>query len=211
MIPAIVLAAGESSRMGSPKAILRLQGGTFISVICRRLADASPGGLVVVLGAHAGEVIEAGLPAGVRVAFNEAWAEGQISSLRCGIRALSPGAAGALVALVDHPLVEASTYAGMMAAAGACPGMILVAEYRGMGGHPVVFPAAVFDEILSAPAGEGARWVVRRDPSRVRRIPFDDPGIAADIDTPEEYMKALAGRGADAGGKDGRGGRRFRG
>lgn len=192
MLSAIVLAAGESARMGTPKALLSLAGGTFLSVICGRLAEAGLRTVVVVLGAFQERVREGGVPPGVRVAVNEAWRDGQLSSLQCGLRALPSGADGALVTLVDHPLVEASTYAGMREAAEISPGLILVAEHGRRGGHPVVFPRAVFGELLSAPQDGGARAVLRRDPARVRRVPFDDPGIVADIDTPEDYENKIA-------------------
>lgn len=192
MLSAIVLAAGESARMGAPKALLSLTGGTFLSVICGRLAEAGLRAVVIVLGAFEERVREGGVPPGARVAVNEAWRDGQLSSLQCGLRALPPGADGALVTLVDHPLVEASTYAGMREAAEISPGLILVAEHGRRGGHPVVFPRAVFGELLSAPQDGGARAVLRRDPARVRRVPFDDPGIVADIDTPEDYKKQIA-------------------
>lgn len=189
MISAIVLAAGESSRMGTPKALLPLGRDTFLSAICGRLAGAGLGELVVVLGAHADAVRGAVASSPARIAVNEAYRDGQLSSLQCGLRALPSGSAGALVTLVDHPLIEASTYAGMRAAAEKAPGLILIAEYRGRGGHPVVFPRTVFGELLSAPRDGGARVVVRKDPARVRRVAFDDPGIVADIDTPEEYKR----------------------
>jgi molybdenum cofactor cytidylyltransferase len=192
MISALVLAAGESARMGTPKALLPLGRGTFLSVICGRLAAAGADELVVVLGAHAEAVRGAGAAPSARIVVNEAYLEGQLSSLQCGLRSLSPDAGAALVTLVDHPLIDASTYRGLRDAGRKAPGCIVVAEYRGRGGHPVVFPRAVFDELLSAPRGEGARAVVRKDPSRVRRVPFDDPGIVADIDTPEEYERWIA-------------------
>jgi molybdenum cofactor cytidylyltransferase len=191
MISAIVLAAGESARMGTPKALLPLGRGTFLSIICGRLAAAGADDVVVVLGAHAEAVRDAGVIPSVRIVVNEAYRDGQLSSLQCGVRAVPAAALGALVTLVDHPLIEVSTYRGLRDAGGKAPDLIFVAEYRGRGGHPVVFPRAVFDELLSAPRCGGARAVVRKDPSRVRRVTFDDPGIVADIDTPEEYKRFL--------------------
>ena len=187
MFSALVLAAGESARMGTPKALLPLGRGTFLSVICGRLAAAGADELVVVLGAHAEAVRDAGVIPRARIVVNEAYRDGQLSSLQCGLRSLSPAAGAALVTLVDHPLIEASTYRGLRDAGGKAPDLIFVAEYGGRGGHPVVFPRAVFDELFAAPRDGGARAVVRKDPSRVRRVPFDDPGIVADIDTPEDY------------------------
>ncbi len=191
MISAIVLAAGESSRMGTPKALLPVGEETFLSAVCARLSEAGVAEVVAVLGADA-EHVRSFRRFAASVVVNRAYRDGQLSSLRCGLRAVAPGSRGAMVTLVDHPLVAAATYRTMREEAEKEPGMILVAAHRGRGGHPVVFPRSVFAELFAAPAGEGARAVVRADPARVRRIAFDDPGIVADIDTPEEYRDYLA-------------------
>ncbi|MDD5557181.1 MAG: nucleotidyltransferase family protein [bacterium] len=195
VVAAIVLAAGESRRMGTPKALLRLGNSPFIETIFARLREAGMGEVVVVLGARAGEVAAAARLPGAAVVVNRDFERGQLSSLQCGLRAVSEAAGAALVTLVDHPLVAASTYAGMRTAWEADPGKILVAAHDGRRGHPVIFPRAVFGELMEAPAGEGARAVVRRDPARVRSIGFDDPGVTADIDDPADYERFVRGGG----------------
>ena len=190
MISAIVLAAGESSRMGTPKALLPVGEETFLSAVCARLSEAGVAEIVAVLGADA-ERVRSSRRVAASIVVNPAYRDGQLSSLRCGLRAVASGSHGALVTLVDHPLVSAATYRTMRQEAEKEPGMILVASHRGRGGHPVVFPRSVFAELFAAPAGGGARAVVRADPARVRRIAFDDPGIVADIDTPEEYKRMV--------------------
>ena len=71
----------------------------------------------------------------------------------------------------------------------AAPLPILIASYQGKRGHPVLFSSQVYGEILAAPLDQGAKVVVRKDPARVREIPLEDPGILADIDTPEDYAR----------------------
>lgn len=191
MVSAIVLSAGESKRMGRPKALLRLGGRTFLETICARLREAGMGEVVVVLGADADAVRRGSLLSRERFVVNREYREGQLSSLQRGLSELSPRADAALVTLVDHPLVLASTYSLLTEEWERDRGKIIVAEYRGRGGHPVVFPRAVFGELMAAPLAEGARHVVRKDSTRVVRVKCDDPGIIDDIDYPEDYEKAV--------------------
>jgi len=190
MISGILLAAGESRRMGSPKALLRYQGQTFIGRICTAFLSAGVDELVVVLGAHA-EVLRPALPPhpALRTVVNPRYFQGQLSSLMAGIGTLSPDSEAAVVNLVDHPLVSAETIKALIISFRAAPLPILIASYQGRRGHPVLFSSPVYGEILAAPLDQGAKVVVRKDPSRVREVQLDDPGILADIDTPEDYER----------------------
>jgi len=190
MISAILLAAGESRRMGSPKALLHYQGQTFIERICRAFLDAGVDELIVVLGARAEEIGRA-LPAhpAIHSVVNTRYFQGQLSSLMVGIGALSPNSEAAVVNLVDHPLITAKTIKALVSSFHDAPLPILIASYQGRRGHPVLFSSQVYGEILAAPLDQGAKVVVRKDPARVREIQLDDPGILADIDTPEEYAR----------------------
>lgn len=190
MISGILLAAGESRRMGSPKALLRYQGQTFIERICEAFLTAGVDELIVVLGARAEELRRA-LPAhpALRVVVNPRYFQGQLSSLMTGIGALLPESEAAVVTLVDHPLVTAETIKTLIASFRIAPQPILIASYQGRRGHPVLFSSQVYGEILAAPLDQGAKVVVRKDPARVREVRLDDPGILADIDTPEDYAR----------------------
>jgi molybdenum cofactor cytidylyltransferase len=188
MLSAILLAAGESRRMGSPKALLHYHGQTFIGRICTTFLTAGVDELIVVLGARAEEIARA-LPVhpALRTVVNSRYAQGQLSSLMVGIGALSPESEAAVVNLVDHPMVSSETIKAVIASFRASPLPIVIASYQGKRGHPVLFSGQVYGEILAAPLDQGAKVVVRKDPARVREVPLDDPGILADIDTPEDY------------------------
>ena len=188
MISAILLAAGESRRMGSPKALLHYQGQTFVERICAAFLTAGVDELIVVLGARAEEIGRA-LPAhpALRSVVNSRYSQGQLSSLMVGIGALSPESEAAIVNLVDHPLVSSETITAVLDSFRAAPVPIVIASYQGKRGHPVLFSSQVYGEILAAPLDQGAKVVVRKDPARVREVPLDDPGILVDIDTPEDY------------------------
>ena len=190
MISAILLAAGESRRMGSPKALLYYQGQTFIERICTAFLTAGVDELIVVLGARAEEIGRA-LPShpALRSVVNSRYSQGQLSSLMVGIGALSPESEAVVVNLVDHPLISSATIKAVIDSFRAVPLPIVIASYQGKRGHPVLFSGQVYGEILAAPLDQGAKVVVRKDPARVREVPLDDPGILADIDTPEDYRR----------------------
>jgi molybdenum cofactor cytidylyltransferase len=192
MISGILLAAGASRRMGMPKALLRYQGQTFLERGCAAFLTAGVDELVVVLGVCA-EDLRSAVPThpAIRVVVNTRAFQGQLSSLMVGIGALSPASEAAIVNLVDHPLVTAETIQALIAAFRRTPTPILIASYRGRRGHPVLFSSGVYGELLAAPLDQGAKAVVRKDPTRVREIPLDDPGILADIDTPEDYARYI--------------------
>jgi molybdenum cofactor cytidylyltransferase len=96
---------------------------------------------------------------------------------------------GVLVTPVDVPAVSAATIRTLLAAARGSRAAIVRPVYGAVHGHPVIFKRGVFDELRRADAGEGARSVVRRDPSRVVDVPVDDAGVVYDVDTPADYER----------------------
>jgi molybdenum cofactor cytidylyltransferase len=185
MISAIVLAAGKSERMGSPKALLPYRGRTFLENILEAISASSIQNTVVVVGHHRKEIAaRLDLP---NVIFNPNYEQGMITSFQTGIRALPPVASGALLFLVDHPVVETSTIEAL--AHRHEPGRIVIPVFEGRRGHPVLFSSQVLQEIVDLPASQGANIVVRRDPSRIIEVPVNAPGVLVDIDTPEDLKK----------------------
>ena len=188
----VILSAGESSRMGSPKALLAYRGTTFLEHLVNLLQGrVEP--LLVVLG-HGADRIRAAvrLPPQVRVLLNQDYRLGQLSSLQTAIRALegSP-VSGLLVVPVDHPAVEPEVVAALLDAFAAEQPEVLVPIFEGRRGHPVIFSLRLFAELLAAPLEEGARAVVRRHTAR--ELPINDAGILADIDDPESYRRLVTG------------------
>jgi CTP:molybdopterin cytidylyltransferase MocA len=191
-VAAIVLAAGESRRMGFPKALLPIAGHTFVEHIVRALAAAAVDAIYVVLGAHADRILAAVDLAPAQVVRNPDWPRGQLSSLQAGLRALPPGAYEAvLMALVDHPLVEPRVVRAVIDAHARTGRPIVVPVHDGRRGHPVLFAARLIPELLAAPLDAGARAVIRAHASEVLEVPTDAPGVLADIDTPQLYAQWL--------------------
>jgi molybdenum cofactor cytidylyltransferase len=183
----IILAAGESSRMGSPKALLEFRGETFLDWLIRCFeTQCSP--VIVVLG-HTPEVIRAGVRGAAKAEFvlNPRYQLGQFSSLQCGLRAVPPDAEGAVFTPVDHPNIEAATIARLIESAAP----IAIPQYIGRHGHPVLLHRTLFAEFLALPAEEQARTVVHRHTNEIRYIDVPDAGILDDIDDPEAYRRLL--------------------
>ena len=195
MIIAVILSAGESSRMGRPKALLPVDGETFIERIVGALARSRVGKIIVVLGHDADELrrqIEF-LP--VTILINQDYRLGQISSLQVAVRYLDKdeNCDGMLVHLVDHPYIDGALVDLMIERFHASKKLIVVPRYHGKRGHPVIFSRALFAELLNAPLDQGAKAVVNAHRDETLEIETDDPGIAVDIDTPELYRQHVKG------------------
>jgi molybdenum cofactor cytidylyltransferase len=124
------------------------------------------------------------------VVDNPNWDQGQLSSIKAGIRAVAPDASAALIHLTDHPTVKAETFAAVVDAYRQSKKPIVIARHGGRRGHPVLFDRSLFAELLDAPEDQGARVVVNADASRVVYVDVDDPGILLDLDTPEDLARA---------------------
>lgn len=189
-IEGILLAAGESRRMGYPKPLLTIGRETFLEHITAMMVKVVPH-LVVVLGAYADRISQA-IPADPRITIieNPDYPRGQLSSLKAGLCSISAMAGAALIHLADHPLVRPATFRHLTEHFEPANLPILIARSAGRRGHPVIFARSMFEELLAASDEAGARAVVNADPSRVGYIDVDDPGVGLDLDTPRDLESA---------------------
>lgn len=188
----ILLAAGESRRMGYPKPLLRVGTCTFLEQVSAAMLEAVPR-LIIVTGAWS-NLVRPKIPSDSRIATveNRDWSRGQLSSLKVGICAVSGTAEAVLVHLADHPLVRPATFREMTRFYASQPSQvkILIARSGGRRGHPVIFAKSIFDELLMASDSVGAKQVINRDPNRVAYLDIDDPGVVLDLDTPDDLARA---------------------
>ncbi len=195
-MPAIVLAAGESRRMGGrPKATLPLgENETFVTRIVRTLLDAGVDDVVVVVGheaeAVAASVLSSGLAA--RLVVNTEYRAGQLSSVRSGLRAIDrPGVAAVLLTLVDVPLVNAATVRAVLERYRRTRAAIVRPTSGSRHGHPVLIDRRLFDEIQASDPALGIKPVIRRHVSKAGELEIDDAGAFFDVDTPEDYARVM--------------------
>ncbi len=195
MIAAVVLSAGESSRMGRPKALLPIAGETFIGRIVAALKQTQAGRIIVVLGHNSDDLAAAIRPLGVEILVNTDYKLGQLSSLQVAVRSLQGDETcdGMLLHLVDHPYIDAALVDRMIARFYESKKAIVVPRWRGKRGHPVLFSRRLFAELLGAPLDQGARAVVNAHGDETLEIDTDAEGIALDIDTPELYRRHVKG------------------
>jgi len=195
MLYAVVLSAGESSRMGRPKALLPIDGQTFIEKIVSALRQTQAGKVIVVLGHNAEEMRAriAHLPA--EILINPDYKLGQLSSLQAAVRRLQTDADcdGMLVHLVDHPYIEPALVGEMIRRFYESKKLIVVPRRGGRRGHPVIFSRVLFAELLAAPMDRGARAVVNAHRDDTLEIETNEEGIVVDIDTPELYRQHVKG------------------
>jgi len=184
----LLLAAGESSRMGSPKALLSYREESLparlVGLFGSRCAP-----VIVVLGAASDEIRARAIrPA--QFVVNAEYRRGQASSMQCGLRAVPAEAEGVLFTLVDHPAVAASTIDALLGPRDARR-LVRVPRYRGRRGHPVWFSRELIGEFLALADDGAARDVMAAHAGETEYLDVDDAGIVADIDDPASYRGLL--------------------
>lgn len=192
MLAAVILAAGESSRMGSPKALLPYQGRPFLEHMREVTRHPKVGFTRVVLGANAEEIrSKLRLDAGT-VVVNPNWRQGQLSSLHAALRSLPASATdGILLCLVDHPLISAALVNELIEKFYTAGKPIVLPTYMGRRGHPVIFSSSLYPELLAAPLGQGARTVVRAHAAEVVEVPTEEEGVVLNLNDPDALGRAL--------------------
>jgi molybdenum cofactor cytidylyltransferase len=197
MISGIILAAGSSQRMGSPKSLLKIGEKKFLQYIVEVLHSARIIDVVVVLGAEAEEIRKSLTWFDGKIVVNEEWSKGQLTSIIKGIGALDLNSTepeevnGAMICLVDHPLLTQSLLVDLLQGYWTSKKKIIIPTFNGKRGHPVIFDKKYFDEIRSAPFDVGARAVVHKYADDVCEVPVNDEGVLINIDTQEDYKKFI--------------------
>jgi len=189
----IILAAGASARMGSPKPLLDLGGTPALTRILQACKDAALSRPIVVLGHAAFEVRRAVDPAMADLTVNPVPERGMTSSLQTGLEILPAEARGFLLFPADYPLV---TWEDLVLLEERFEHdhrhQIYLPTYEGKRGHPVACDRAVAEEILALDPLDPTHLVIRKDPKRVMEVPVKNPWVCRDLDTPEDLEAARA-------------------
>ena len=192
MLAVAILAAGESRRMGEPKALLPYRGSTFLGHLIEVTRHPRVGITRIVLGAGA-EAIQAKLQLDPEtIVINAEWSRGQLSSIQAAIRSLPPGITeGLILCPVDHPLVSATLVGQLIAQFDAAKKSIVLPTYHGRRGHPVIFPHSMYEELLKASPGVGARQVVWAHADAVVPVPTEEEAVVLNLNDPESLKLAM--------------------
>jgi molybdenum cofactor cytidylyltransferase len=196
MIPAVVLAAGKSTRIGGrTKALLAIgDRDTFLTRIVRTLREAGVQEVVIVAG-HEAERLVSAVNAGAleaRVVVNRDFESGQLSSVLAGLRAIDrPEVMAMLLTLVDVPMVSAATVRAVLRRYDETHAPIVRPVRGELHGHPVLIDRCLFAALQAADPEAGAKPVVRAHISRVGDVEVEDDGAFADVDTRQDYEKLI--------------------
>ena len=191
MIVGIILAAGESKRMGQPKALLKIGPRTFLDHIASTLIASKIDMVYAVVGDNA-ELICQEIDKNIQCIHNPAYRDGQLTSLKAAIERIHyENCDGALVTLVDHPLISSRVVEQIVENFYLGKKRIVVPTYEGKRGHPVLYSREIFSDILAAPLDQGANALRQSHLEHTLELPVDDPGILVDIDTPKDYERHI--------------------
>lgn len=186
-LPGIILAAGSSTRMGRPKALLPLGNSTFLAELVKAFSVCCDP-VIVVLGGDA-EAVRTALTVAppVVVAYNPDHQLGMLSSLQTGLAQAPADAPGVVFTLVDHPRLQVETLEAVLQHFEQSNAEIVIPRHGGQRGHPVALSQRVIDELRAMPKSGSPKDVIRRHRGATSFVDLDDPAIVEDIDTPEDF------------------------
>jgi molybdenum cofactor cytidylyltransferase len=191
----ILLAAGESSRLGRPKQLLLFNGKTFLQHTIQVASASNAQQIIVVLGAHADSIEKEIEGIDVHIVKNSEWEEGMASSIRCGVKTfteITSEAQGVILMVCDQPFVTASLLNELINAHQTTGKSIVACSYENTFGPPALFHRSLFEELLQLKGDVGARGIVRQHTEDVEVIPF--PKGIYDVDTETDYEKIMSNR-----------------
>jgi molybdenum cofactor cytidylyltransferase len=190
MVSCIVLAAGASSRFGSPKPLARIHSRPLISLLSEQLLKTRLGEIFIILGADA-EAIRPCVCNDLRIncVFNENFSRGQTSSFKKGLKAVSADADGVLLLPADVPFVKPETIDMIIETFSKNPFPILVPTYKGQGGHPPAFSKTLFAEFAKLSDEAPLSTIQQIHASEILRLPVSDEGVLLSFNTPQEFEK----------------------
>ncbi len=189
MISAILLAAGQSKRMGKPKQLMPLGNSTIMEQAIDNLLNSRVSEVIVVLGYEAEAMAEKVANRPVKIAINPAYYQGMSASIVAGLNLVSDKAEAVMLVLADQPFVDSQTINSLMEAFVAHNRGIAIPVYQGRRGHPVIFAIRYKGELSRLKGDIGGREIIDRHPDDVLEVAVNCEGICIDIDTVDCYNK----------------------
>ena len=188
-VAAVLLAAGQSRRMGAAnKLLLPIEGEPMVHRAAENLLGSAASEVVAVLGHESEAVAEALEGLALHTVVNPDHGSGQMTSVRAGVAALRGPWSGVLVCLADQPALTAADIDFLIERFQATSGAhIVVPTHEGARGNPVLLPAAFRDDLVAGGMNVGCRQLIDRNPERVRTVEAPNDHFTTDVDTPEAY------------------------
>ncbi len=191
MISAILLAAGESKRMGKPKQLMPWHQGTILERAIDNLLESAVSEVVVVVGYQAEEVVKVIATRPVAVAVNPDYEQGMSTSIAAGLRLIDDRAGAVMLALGDQPLIDSRTINRLLDEFPNHDKGIALPAYQGRRGHPVIFAIKYKAELLKLTGDAGGRQIIKDHPDDILEVAVDSAGVITDIDTGDDYRSHL--------------------
>jgi molybdenum cofactor cytidylyltransferase len=188
---AIILAGGESRRMGTPKMLLPFHGSTMLEKVIELVKGSGIQNIIVVLGAERERISELLKSKNVKICYNERYTEGMLSSVICGISCLPGDAEAVLVFQGDEPLIRSSSVRKVVDAFRSAQNGLVIPVFEKRRGHPLLIAAKYMKEVPGIDPSRGLRALAEKHTGDVKEVDVDDPGILKDFDTFEEYTKEI--------------------
>ena len=187
LISAIILAAGESRRMGEPKQLMPLGKTTILERTVDNFLNSEVHDFIVVVGYRAEEVISLISDRSVAITVNSAYREGMSTSIVAGLSLISDKTQGVILALADQPFIDSHTINHLIEAFGAHNKSIAIPVYQSKRGHPVIFAIKYKEELLRLKGDIGGREIISQHPDDILEVTVNCEGICVDIDTVDNY------------------------
>jgi molybdenum cofactor cytidylyltransferase len=192
MLSAILLAAGESKRMGKTKQLMPLGRSTLLERAIDNLLASSVDETIVVLGHKAEEIAKTISERPVKIVLNPDYSQGMSTSIIAGLMLVDPRSQAVMLAMGDQPLVASGTINQLIEAFSKNKKGIAVPSYRGRRGHPIIFDIKYKAELLMLKGDIGGREIIRNHPEDVLMVAIDSESVISDIDTQEDYQSHLS-------------------
>lgn len=199
MIAAIVLAAGESRRMGAHKMLLPFGRTTVIAHVVDRFLESAVGKVIVVVGHEAEKTAQALSGRKVLIVENPGYAAGMLSSVRCGLGAVPARCRGIMVGLGDQPSISAALIDSLIDAFSKHNKGIVVPSFNGKRGHPLLFSKRYRAEILAGYDDVGLRGLLHDHEEDILEMEATTPCVLSDMDYPEDYLRETQAFETDSG------------